>query len=269
MKSAAIAAATALFCTAAALPAQARTLCTVVADAADGRVLVKDGDCDTPVTPASTFKIALAVMGFESGLLKNAHDPLLPFRPGYTDWAGAVWREPTDPQRWLKYSVVWYSQLLARELGTARLTDYARSFDYGNADFSGDAGKDNGLERAWIGSSLKIAPAGQIAFLEKLVNLRLPVKREAMEKTIAIVETAATAPGGWQVRGKTGMAYPRNADGSFDEAHAWGWYVGWAQKDGRTLVFARLDQDTEKQDTPTGNRARAAFLEAFPATIAD
>jgi beta-lactamase class D len=56
----------------------------------------------------------------------------------------------------MKHSVVWFSQQIAQYLGQGRLQQYATQFGYGNADFSGDSGKNNGLERAWISSSLKI-----------------------------------------------------------------------------------------------------------------
>ncbi|MGH6810210.1 MAG: hypothetical protein ACREEJ_25725 [Ensifer adhaerens] len=39
----------------------------------------------------------------------------------------------------------------------------------------------------------------------------------------------------------------RRADGSFDEARGWGWFVGWAQKDDKTFVLARLIQDDRKE----------------------
>jgi len=119
-------------------------------------VLVQDGDCATRVTPASTFKVALAVMAWDAGIITSAHEPKLEFQKGYADWAGETWRQDTDPTMWMEYSTVWYSQRLAERLGAAGLTGYGQSFGYGNADFSGDAGKDNGLERSWISSSLKI-----------------------------------------------------------------------------------------------------------------
>jgi beta-lactamase class D len=104
-------------------------------------------------------------MGFDSGFLNDEHDPTLPFREGYVDWGGDVWKQPTDAVRWLKYSVVWFSQRITSALGEEKLRDYAMRFGYGNADFSGDPGKNNGLERAWIGSSLKISPLEQLARL--------------------------------------------------------------------------------------------------------
>ncbi|MEJ8571634.1 class D beta-lactamase [Microbaculum marinum] len=244
--------------------AHAGTICTIVANARSGQVLLEEGDCDRRVTPASTFKIALSLMGFDAGLLKDAHDPVLPFRQGYPDWGGEAWTQPTDPARWMRYSVVWYSQQLTPQLGADRLHDYAQAFGYGNADFSGDPGKDNGLERAWISSSLHISPREQIEFLRKLVGRQLPVSSHAVEMTRAIVETNVL-PGGWAVSGKTGGAYPRRPDGSFDRAHGWGWYVGWASRGSDSLVFARLAQDEVQTPGSPGLRTRDGLLREWDA----
>ncbi len=253
--------------------AHAATLCTIVIDAADGAVFVEEGDCDTRVTPASTTKIALAVMGFDSGYLQTPNSPVLEFQEGYADWLGDVWKQPTDPTRWLKYSVVWYSQLLAHHLGQERLEHYAADFGFGNADFSGDPGKMNGLERAWISSSLKISPREQVRFLEKLVNRKLPVQSSTYDKVFESIEKFS-ASDGWAVSGKTGMAFPRKADGEFDSERGYGWFVGWATKGDRTIIFARLNQDdNEDQDTKAKGspswRARDAILSEIPHFVGD
>lgn len=242
-------------------PAAAKTLCTIVATP-DGRTVLEHGDCASRVTPASTFKVALAVMGFDAGFLKGPHDPVLPFKEGYVAWR-PEWKQPTDPTRWLKYSVVWYSQQITHALGADKLHRYGTAFDYGNADFSGDPGQDNGLDRSWIASSLQISPREQAAFLSKLVAGTLPVSRAAMEMTRASVETRE-AEDGWTVHGKTGAAFPRRADGEFDRARGWGWYVGWAEKDGTTYVFARLTRDEAANKVPAGFRARDALLADWP-----
>ncbi|MFS8115610.1 class D beta-lactamase [Rhizobium jaguaris] len=246
--------------------AQAKTICTIVADAKSGTTLIEQGDCKSRVTPASTFKIALSVMGYDAGFLKDEHTPNLPFRKGYLDYGGEAWKQPTDPVRWLKYSVVWYSQQVTHALGEKVLHDYAVKLGYGNADFSGDKGKNNGLERAWIASSLTISPREQVDFLTKLVNRQLPVSRQAMDMTTKVVEETKIAEG-WAVHGKTGMAYPRKPDYTFDEEHPWGWYVGWAEKDGRTVVFARLVQDEKKMPGAAGNRTRDAMFSELPGLI--
>lgn len=250
------------------VPASARTICTLIADADSGVVLLEQGDCRTRVTPASTFKIALGVMGFDAGVLTDADTPALPFKAGYVDWGGAAWRQTTTPLRWITYSVVWYSQQITATLGHERLRNYALALGYGNADFSGDAGQDNGLERAWISSSLKISPIEQVAFLRALVNRTLPVQLRAMEMTQAIVQQWQTA-GGWAVSGKTGAAFPRLADQSFDRAKGWGWFVGWARHDNQRLVFARLIQDDARQSVSAGIRARDALLAQWDELIAE
>lgn len=75
--------------------------CTAVADAATGKVLKQEGVCDQPITPASTFKIALSLMGYDSGYLLDEHLPALPFHTGYPDWI-ASWKSPTDLTSWIK-----------------------------------------------------------------------------------------------------------------------------------------------------------------------
>lgn len=245
--------------------AEAKVVCTMISDASTQEVLVKEGDCETRVTPASTFKIALSLMGFDSGVLTDEHAPRLDFHEGYPDWR-PEWKQPTDPSNWMKYSVVWFSQQITKALGKERFADYAEQFGYGNADTSGDPGKRNGLERAWISSSLKISPVEQTGFLAKLVNRTLPVSAKAYEMTDRIVESV-DLPGNWRVHGKTGSAFPRQADGSFERARGWGWYIGWAVKDGRKLVFARLIQDEKKEKGSGGIRARDAFLKELPALL--
>lgn len=246
-------------------PAQAKMLCTVVADFDVAKIVSEDGDCRTRVTPASTFKIALAIIGVEDGFLKNAHEPVLSIEAGDPDWV-AEWRAPTDPARWLKYSVVWYSQRIARHLGQEKFAAYVQALDYGNADVSGDPGKNNGLERSWISSSLKISPVEQVNFLSRFLTGRLPISADAGEHIFGIIE-ATKLPEKWTVYGKTGSAFPRKKDGSLDRARGWGWFVGWVTNGRHTYVFARLDQDEQRESEPGGLRARQKFLDAWPEIV--
>ena len=243
--------------------AQARTICTVYADAKTGAILSRQGDCDRRVTPASTFKIPLSLMGFDTGFLTDEHNPTLLFRTGYPDWGGAAWHEPTDPERWIAYSVVWYSQQLTHAIGAAKFQQYTDAFAFGNADLTGDPGKQNGLDRAWLGSSLHVSAVEQVVFLTKLLNYRLPVGTKAVDTTKRIVPSIAL-PNGWDIHGKTGTAFPRDADGHADEEHGFGWYVGWAIKGEQTIVFANLLQDDRRETQSAGLRARDALLQTFP-----
>ena len=49
--------------------------CTVIADAASGKILVRQGTCDQGFAPMSSFKLPLAVMGFDSGILESPTSP--------------------------------------------------------------------------------------------------------------------------------------------------------------------------------------------------
>ena len=238
--------------------AQTKTVCMIVAEASSGKVVTNEGNCDRRVTSASTFKLAIALMGYDSGFLIDAKTPELPFRKGYVDWR-KQWRHAQTPESWMRESVVWYSQQITRHLGPERFKAYVEAFDYGNRDLSGDRGKDNGLTNAWLSSSLQISPREQIAFLRKLVNRQLPVSAKAYDMTAAISDYGMQ-PSGWHVHGKTGAGLPVRADGTKIRGKAYGWFVGWADKGDRTVVFARLIQDSERRDTPPSFRARDRTL---------
>ena len=106
----------------------------------------------------------------------------------------------------MENSVVWYSQQVTQALGKEKFKGYVEAFGYGNADVSGDKGKDNGLTRSWLSSSLRISPLEQIDFLTRVVGRKLPVSSHAYEMTEAIL-TEHELPNGWTVRGKTGAAF--------------------------------------------------------------
>ncbi|RYD34073.1 MAG: hypothetical protein EOP85_20175, partial [Verrucomicrobiaceae bacterium] len=90
--------------------------CLVIIDAHTGMTLVRQGPCEVRQTPCSSFKLPLAVMGFDSGILKGEHEPAWDFPPAA---AGLRPEEKTkiDPTSWESISVLWYSQKLVAQLG--------------------------------------------------------------------------------------------------------------------------------------------------------
>ena len=164
--------------------------CLAMADAATGKWLVHEGVCDKRLPPMSTFKLPIALMGYDSGVLRDEHSPVLPFKQGYVDWR-PVWRQAHDPSSWMKESVVWYSQQITLQLGEERFASYVKQFGYGNADVSGDPGKNNGLSESWLGSSLRISPDEQIGFLRRVLNRELGVKPQAYAMSAALVRGMA------------------------------------------------------------------------------
>jgi beta-lactamase class D len=68
--------------------AHAGTSCTIVTKTADSRVLLEQGDCRNRVTPASTFEIACAVMGFDLSFLTDPRALVLSYKAGAPDQGG-------------------------------------------------------------------------------------------------------------------------------------------------------------------------------------
>jgi beta-lactamase class D len=243
--------------------ARADVLCTLVVDDRDGTTIIEEGTgCAERMSPASTFKLPLAVMGFDAGVLTGADTPAWPYDATY-EASRPEWRLTTTPTTWLRDSVVWYSRVVVKELGAERFGAYVKGLDYGNADISGDAGKNNGLTNSWIGSSLTISPAEQVRFLRRLLAGELPVTAEAQAMSVSIATPHKA--GAWAAHGKTGSYYRRNSKGRIDWSRQIGWYVGWAERDGRRIVFAHLIGDTRQIEAPAGPRARKAMLERLEA----
>ena len=226
--------------------------CFVAKD--NSQIIQKQGNPDQEYSPCSTFKIALAVMGFDSKILQDETHPVWPFQKGYVDSRDA-WKQDMDPTTWIKESCVWYSQVLTKKLGMPNFKKYVRNFKYGNMDLSGDKGQNNGLTQSWLGSSLRISSTQQIAFLEKLIRRKLHVSPAAytITKKILFVEELKN---GWKLYGKTGTGSLINKDGSKNPDLNHGWFVGWIEKGDQYVVFSNHLEDQKKEDVGAGKRAR-------------
>lgn len=195
------------------------------------------GQCQNRYPPQSTFKIAIALMGFEEGILQDELRPVIPFKKGYPDSLES-WKHPQEPSSWIKNSCVWYSQFITKKLGTKKFKAYLKQFNYGNQDASGTARRPDGLMNSWITSSLKIAPEEQLTFLENFIHFKLGVSKEATNhaRNILFLEDIK---GGWKLYGKTGAGDLLNADGTNSKALERGWFVGWVEKGDEKIIFAQ------------------------------
>lgn len=235
--------------------AQTNTVCTLVVSADTGKTVLEEGDCGQRYSPASTFKIAISLMGFDSGILESPDKPVLPFKKGYTDFI-PEWRHSQTPTTWMRDSVVWYSQQATLRLGLQKFTGYLKAFDYGNQDASGDPGENNGLTHAWLSSSLQISPREQVGFIGKLVHRELPVSEKAVSNTSIILDQGMK--GDWHVFGKTGSGGIRGANGKLTKP--FGWFVGWATRGKETVLFARLIQADDGRALGMGPQARDGLM---------
>lgn len=218
-------------------------------------VLKHEGsDCNKRYAPMSTFKIALSLMGFDSGILKDQFHPEWPYKKEYELYLN-VWKYPQNPHTWMRDSCVWFSQVLTQQLGMKRFKGYVEAFHYGNQDVSGDKGQNNGLTHAWLSSSLAISPIEQIQFLQQIVNKKLPVSPKAFTMTKKILYIQEL-PGGWKLYGKTGNGLQLTNDKSQKLPLQHGWFVGWIEKDDRVITFANHVADSKKKTIFASFRAK-------------
>ncbi len=233
-----------------------KTECFIVKNMKENKIILAEGNCEERFTPASTFKIPLSLMGFDSGIFTTETKPTWAYEEKYAEYAwGEPCKVPQNPASWIRNSCVWYSQKLIKKLGEEKFQRYLNTFNYGNKDISGDANKNNGLMRAWLNSSLKISPKEQVEFISQLINNKLPVsnKFQTLTKDMLFAEDL---PHGWKMYGKTGMVFQQNKSGAQNEERHIGWYVGWVHKGEDQLVFAYLIVDNQNQTESASMRAK-------------
>lgn len=187
------------------------------------------------ISPCSTFKITLSLMGYDAGILKDENTPTWDFQDGYDDWL-VSWRAPQTPLSWMQNSCVWYSKVLSLQLGLEKIQSYLDSMGYGNKDMSGGLAQPGPGNVAWINSSLTISPREQVDFIQSMIQNKLSISSYAIEITKALLFKEKLAEG-WKLFGKTGWSGADIGKGEH------GWFVGWIEKDHNFYPFAYLIRD--------------------------
>jgi beta-lactamase class D len=201
--------------------------------------------CAVQTSPCSTFKVPLALMAFDAGILTDESSSM--------KWDGTktsrdAWNRDQTAATWMQNSVVWFSQRLTPLLGLDKVKAYLSRFGFGNEDMTG------GLTRAWLESSLLISPDEQLRFFVRFWREELPVSKHAfdMTKKITLVDTSNS---GWALHGKTGSGARL------------GWFVGHVARGNREYVFVTsyTDRVVSRDERPPGWIARDITKEILKA----
>jgi beta-lactamase class D len=229
-----------------------RDACFVLQDIKTGkRVEEHNADrCRQRFSPCSSFKIAAALMAFESGVLKDENQVI--------KWDGkkreiAEHNQDLTPITWMKYSAMWVTQWITPQLGMTAIKKYLHDFSYGNEDFS------SGLTESWQTSSLKISAYEQVAFLSNLWNEKLPLSPRtfALTKKIVFVKDLGDRV---SIYGKTGTGCVSGHECLTKPDKMLGWFVGIAKTKAGEYAFAANATDTEPEKDAAGPRLRKDIL---------
>jgi len=192
--------------------------------------------------PASTFKIANALIALETGFA-GGPDFEIPWDRRLSPrapWWPAEWAKDHTLKSAFKASAVWYFQELARRIGQGRMQEYVQRFRYGNEDISG------GIDRFWLSGGLRISAAEQIDFLQRFYynNLGVSERSTSIVKEIMVLEQTPS----YRLSGKTGWA--GLAEAPYPGV---GWLVGYLERAGFTVFFA-MNLDLNKSQDAAARR---------------
>jgi beta-lactamase class D len=168
--------------------------------------------CQQALSPCSTFKIPNALIGLQTGVVSG---------PDHVkQWDGTersrkVSNQDHSMQTAITESIPWYFQDLARDVGEQPMASWLARLDYGNQDISG------GIDRFWLGSSLKINAHEQLGIIKGLWHGSLPFKPDyqAAVRDMLIQESDLNGV----LHGKTGSC---RGDGEQSQPDH-GWFIGW------------------------------------------
>lgn len=209
--------------------------------------------CKVRYPACSSFKVPLAVMAFDSGVLQDERETL--------KWDGKKkmlpqWNKDHNAESWMKDSVVWFSQRVTPKMGAEKLQDYLDKFEYGNKDIS------SGLTTAWLNPPndprgfLGLNAYEQVEFMKKLWLNDLPASSRAMElaRRITYLETS---PNGFRLSGKTGSNF-------YDKKKKiqFGWFISHVSNNQNEYIAVTNISDLNPIETHLfgGQRAKAITI---------
>lgn len=191
------------------------------------------------IDPLSTFKIGIALVGLEEGIIED-ENMIIPWNK--ERYPFEEWNKDQNLKTAMRYSVNWYYEEVSSKIGHRDMKKYVDNMKYGNKVVS-----DN-MTGSWNESSLKISPIEQIVFLRDFYEYKLPFSKENVDRVKDAIKVSKNSNG--QLSGKTGTAM-------IDNKNINGWFVGYVEKDDNIYFFAT---NINAMDKASGSEAKNITL---------
>ncbi len=192
------------------------------------------------VSPDSTYKIYSALIALETGVISTTDSQR---KWDGTTYPVAAWNQNHNLASAVNNSVNWYFQNTDKSVGQENLKAYLKRLKYGNCDLSAD---DTDF---WLESSLRISPVEQVNLLKDFYRNETIFKPEYVDALKDILRLSEKS--GAALSGKTGT-------GSVNGSIVNGWFIGYVENAGRTVIFAT---NIQGKDSASGSAATKITLE--------
>ncbi|WXR60521.1 BlaR1 family beta-lactam sensor/signal transducer [Peptostreptococcaceae bacterium AGR-M142] len=206
----------------------------------DSYGVYNDNLCKKRVAPMSTFKIVIALIALEEGVLKDAFE-VIPWN--HTKYDFKEWNKNHNLKSSMKYSVNWFYEDISSKIGIENMKSYVEKLSYGNKNIIENK---NGF---WNESSFRISPIEQIYFLKDLYKYKLPFSKENIDSVKESVKLA---------QNKDAILFGKTGTTIIDDCDVNGWFVGWIEKNDNIYFFAT---NVEAKDNANGLKAKEITLD--------
>jgi beta-lactamase class D len=179
--------------------------------------------------PASTFKIANALIALETGVVADER-AVIPY--GGKPQPFPAWEQDMTLGAAMAASNVAVYQEVARRVGLVRYAEWLDTLGYGNAAVG------TAVDRFWLDGPLKISPIEQCGFLAALSLGQLPMSARAQGLVREMMLVPSSGPE--KIYAKTGWLTSVTPN--------IGWWVGWVENGDRKHTFA-LEIDLPTTDS--------------------
>lgn len=193
----------------------------VLYDVSADRISVHDRTrADRRFAPQSTFKIFNAMIGLDTGAVKDELE-VLPY--GGKPQPIREWEQDMNLRDGIRISNVPVYQELARRIGAQRMQRYIDLVGYGNRDIG------KVIDRFWLDGPLEISAVEQAQLMARLAQRRLPFSERSMQAVRGMIRQEGTQD--YALFAKTGWGFQ-------SPGAQIGWLVGWIEKEGKPYAFA-------------------------------